>query len=209
MPQPPFRNLCLWTLWIQLVEEDREKWNRRYAGKAIELPEPDPFLVAHQEYLGSGRALDLACGTGGNAIFLAEHGYRVDAVDISWHALSQLHAIARARALRVRCILVDLDYFPVPAARYDLVVAFYFYDPRLLTSVREALKPGAILIYCTFNIRHTRINPRFNPAYLVQPEGLGAQFPDFEILFHETAAGDGEHISQLIARKPHAASPQP
>ncbi len=191
------------------MQEDREKWNRRYSGKTIDLPEPDPFLIAHQEYLGSGRALDLACGTGGNAIFLANHGYRVDAVDISWHALSQLQAIVRSRGLHVRCILTDLDYFPLPAARYDLVVVFYFYDPRLMLRIEEALKPGALIFYCTFNTRHTSINPEFNPAYLVHPDALASHFPDFHVLLHETSAGEKGNISRLIARKPHAEPPGP
>jgi len=207
-PQGSIKKLCPWRTRKQRVQEDREKWNRRYAGKAIELPQPDPFLAAHQEYLGSGRALDLACGTGGNAIFLAEHGYGVDAVDISWHALSQLQALARAGGLDLQCIQADLDYFPVPTARYDLVVVFYFYDPRLVTRIREALKPGALLVYCTFNTRHISVNPRFNPAYLVQPNGLGSHVSDFEILLHETSAGERGHLSRLIARKLPAPPPR-
>ena len=185
----------------EAVQADREKWNQRYAGTASELPEPDPFLVAHQECLGTGRALDLACGTGGNAIFLAEHGYRVDAVDISWNALSQLQAQTRTRALPVRCIVADLDDFPLPTARYDLVIVFYFYDPRLVARIKEAIKPGGLLIYCTYNVRHTSMRPEFNPAYLVQPDGLGSDFSDFEILLHEASTGEKDNISRLIAYK--------
>ena len=69
------------------MKNDREKWDLRYSKESGAFPAPDEFLVAHEEILRSGRALDVACGRGGNALFLAERGYSVDAVDISFQAL--------------------------------------------------------------------------------------------------------------------------
>lgn len=180
---------------------DREKWNQRYADESADIPAPDPFLVRHSDLLKSGRALDLACGRGGNAIFLAEAGYAVDAVDISDTALSRLQDYADQRGLNIRCIVADLDYFTLPAACYELVAVFYFFSESLLSSIRDALKCGGLLFYATYNKSHTSVQPGFNPDYLVEPEALGRYFNDFEILINEPEAGEERNVSRLVGRR--------
>ena len=75
------------------------------------FPRPILFLRQHSNLLKSGRALDLACGRGGNSVFLAEAGYTVDAIDISDTVLSRLKVYADQRRLNIRCIIADLDGF--------------------------------------------------------------------------------------------------
>jgi tellurite methyltransferase len=183
------------------MKTDREKWDKRYSRESRMSPGADEFLVRHADILTSGRALDPACGLGGNSIFLAEHGYEVDAIDISVKAISRLGEEVRSRGLPIRCITADLDYFPLPADTYDMVVVFYFFSETLITGVREALKQRGLLFFATFNTRHTSVMPTFNPAYLIPPDGLAAYFTDFDILTHETSAGDHGNVSRLICRK--------
>ncbi len=183
------------------MKADREKWDKRYSQESRQLPTPDEFLVAHREFLTSGRALDLACGLGANSIFLAEYGYEVDAVDISLEAISRLRAEVTRRRLRVRCIQADLDYFPLPRATYDVAAVFYFFSEDSIEGIKDALKHRGLLFYATYNERHTSVMPTFNPAYLIPPEALAAHFADFEILVHETSAGDKGNVSRLICRK--------
>jgi len=184
------------------VKTDREKWDLRYSKESEAFPLPDEFLVNHKNMLGSGRALDVACGRGGNAIFLAERGYSVDGVDISFQALYQLQTEALSRELDIRCVVADLDFFALPRNLYDLVIVFYFFSRPLMTSIKDALKRGGLIFYATFNERHISVRPEFNPAYLVPPDGLYPYFQDFDILVHETAAGENENVSRLIGRKP-------
>jgi SAM-dependent methyltransferase len=184
------------------LKNDREKWDLRYAGEARNLPAPDEFLVDHQDMLRAGRALDAACGRGANAIFLAERGYSVDAIDISIQALYFLQAEALRRGLDVRCVVADLDSYPLQRDIYDLIVVFYFFAKPLIRSIKGALKPGGLIFYATFNKRHTSVRPEFNPAYLVAPEGLASYFQEFDILIHETDAGENGNVSRLIGRKP-------
>jgi tellurite methyltransferase len=183
------------------LRNDREKWNRRYAGEPTDIPTPDPFLVQHSDLLRSGRALDIACGRGGNAIFLAEAGYAVDAIDISDIALSKLQVYADQRRLNIRCVVADLDYFTLPKECYDLVVVFYFFSEPRLPSIMDALKRDGLLFYATYNMRHTSVQPGFNPDYLVEPETLGSYFSNFEILISEPDAGEERNISRLVGRK--------
>jgi len=184
------------------MKSDRERWNRRYASEAFSAAEPDEFLVEHAGLLAPGRGLDLACGRGGNALFLAERGFRVDAVDGSFIAVAQLVAEATRRKLAVRGIVADLDDYPLPIGRYDAVVVFYFFDPRLMPSIEACLEAGGLLVYATYNHRHRSIKQEFNPAYLVPPQGLASYFDNLETLVCEEAAGDAGGVSRLIARKP-------
>jgi tellurite methyltransferase len=184
------------------MREDRERWDQRYGQEGIETPDPDPLLVTNRSLLESGTALDLACGRGGNALFLAEHGYRVYAMDISSTALVSLRREAVRRGLPVQCIVADLEDYPLPAKEYDLVTVFYFFDAALMTAIAAALRPAGLLFYATFNHRHTSLKPGFNPAYLVPRGGLKPIFPGLEILLDEPETGDHGNIAQLIARKP-------
>ena len=85
-----------------MAEADREKWDQRYAeGSYRARTYPSPFLVERLAELPRGRALDLACGAGRNALCLAEAGYAVEAVDISGVAVERARATARERGLDV------------------------------------------------------------------------------------------------------------
>jgi tellurite methyltransferase len=184
------------------VKSDREKWEQRYGSGAGALPAPDALLVASTGLLRSGRALDLACGRGANALFLAEHDYQVDAADISLTALQELQSEARRRRVDVACVAVDLDHFPLPAALYDVVMVFYFFSEPLIPSIKASLKPGGMLLYATYNVGHTRVKPGFNPAYLIEPDALSRHFADLEKILHEPHVGEHGNVSRLVARQP-------
>jgi len=183
------------------LKRDREKWESRYSARDRNAVGPDPFLAAHSDLLTGGRALDLASGLGGNALFAAQRGYRVHAVDISVNALSILQQEARRRKLDLCCIAADVDHFALPTGLYDLVMVFHFFSVPLMKSIQECLKDGGLLFYATFNHRHTSVKPGFNPKYLVPPGGLARFFLELEILVDEPDAGRGANLSRLIARK--------
>ncbi len=183
------------------MKRDREKWDERYAGREIDFPAPDNFLVEHRHLLTSGRALDLACGLGADSVFLAENGYAVDALDISLPALSRLRARAQRLELDIRPVVADLDYFPLPRDVYDLIVVFYFFSPPLMTAIADALKKRGLLFYATYNHRHTSVKPGFCKDYLVPAHGLMPYFPDLKVIVHEEEAGPDKNLARLIARK--------
>lgn len=184
------------------MKSDQERWDRRYGRELSSITAADEFLVHHAGLLTSGRGLDLACGRGGNALFLAERGYRVDAVDISAKAVAQLKSEAQRSGLDVRGIVADLDSYPLPTSCYDVVTVFYFFDPPLMPAIVECLKPGGLLFYATYNHRHRSLKPEFNPDYLVPSHGLVPYFQALEVLVHDEAAGEIGNISRLIGRKP-------
>lgn len=152
---------------------DREKWNRRYREGAYHgRTHPSAFLEECAAALPApGRALDLACGTGRNAAYLADLGFTVDAVDVSAEAL----AIGRARApaLPIRWLEHDLDSGFVPEAGYDVIVNIRFVNLPLLESLVPWLRPNGVMVVEQHlaTARDDVIGPR-NPAFRVAPGEL-------------------------------------
>lgn len=158
------------------------------------------MLFSHRDLLTGGRALDLAAGLGRNALFVAERGYTVDAVDISPRALERLKEAAKAGGLPVNCIEADLDSYAIPESTYDLVLVFQFFIRSLTAPIERCLKPGGLLFYSTFNYRHQSRKPEFNPAYLVPRGGLSPFFTELEVLLDEPVGGPDGNLARLIGR---------
>lgn len=186
------------------MRQDRERWDKRYLDEPDRFSDPDEFLVQSLPRLKQGRALDLACGLGGNALLLARNNFDVLAVDISLPALQALQSQAAAENIRMDCVCADLDYFPLPRSLFDLVIVFYFFERSLARPIVESLKPGGFLVYSTFNHRHVGLKPDFKPEYLAPAEGLASVFPDLETIVEDNAVGVGANVSRLLARKPGA-----
>jgi len=118
-----------------------EDWNRRYAGdELVWTAEPNRFLVAEADGLTPGRALDLAAGEGRNAVWLAERGWEVDAVDFADAGLQKGRRLAGRRGVEVHWIRADLERYAPERRAYDLVIIFYLHLPwaRLRPVLRRA-----------------------------------------------------------------------
>ena len=129
------------------------KWNARYAGRVPgNLPPPSPPLPVAVSGVRAGRALDLACGSGRHAIWLASRGWRVDAVDGSAAAISLLLANAERTGCRglidthVADLEADPPEFTIEPAAYDLIVDCYFLHRPLFAAIREGVRPGGLFV---------------------------------------------------------------
>lgn len=186
-------------------ESDRQRWDRKYAaGEGPAHFEPKPFLTQHHHLLAGGRALDVACGFGGNALYLASLGYRVDAVDASGFALDKVRTEAARRGLLVNLIQADLSHWWVPRACYDLIVVFYYLNRALMPALASGLRPGGLLFQANRNKRFLAVRPGFDPGYLLQPGELGrlARAAGLEVVHDSDSTPDADHNTRLIARQP-------
>lgn len=121
---------------------EREDWDRRYGGtELIWTAQPNRFVVEELGDLPPGRALDLGAGEGRNAVWLAERGWRVTAVDFSPVALEKGRRLAQARGVTVDWVLADLRGYQPEPATYDLVLVAYLH---LLPAGRAAVLGGAV-----------------------------------------------------------------
>ncbi|HET6682867.1 MAG TPA: class I SAM-dependent methyltransferase [Gaiella sp.] len=196
----------------------REDWNARYAGsELLWTAEPNRRFASEVEGLEPGRALDLACGEGRNAVWLAERGWRVTGVDFSDVALGKAERLAASRSVEVEWVLADvLEYTPKREA-FDLVTALYLQLPHeelasVLRSAVDALAPEGTLIvlgHDTTNLTEGLGGPRdasvlFTPEDVVpQLEGLAVERA--EKVLRTVALEDGEAtaIDALVrARRP-------
>jgi len=197
----------------------QEAWDEKHrlaAGDTSE--EPAGILRELWPLLPTGPALDLACGTGGNALFLAEHGRHVAAVDWSRGALDILKARAEARQIPVRRIQgieetsrsrgtgidllqANLEEIRLPKACFSLIVCIRYLQRSLFPQICRALHPGGMVLFETYTRAQLDFpgGPR-NPAYLLGCGELRKAFPELQTAFYrELRAGQG--IASLAAVK--------
>jgi SAM-dependent methyltransferase len=154
---------------------NRARWNLKHRDAEF-LGAPAPFLVECRRHLPRGRALDLACGLGANALYLAEEGLQVEAFDWSFEGLRKLASAASEKGLEVGAIACDVTRYPLPRERYDVLVCFRFLDRALWPSMVEALRPGGALVLETFSRRYLERRPDFPEEYCLEEGELLAAF---------------------------------
>jgi SAM-dependent methyltransferase len=131
---------------------DRAAWDERYAGKDLVWSAmPNRFLVDAVTGLEPGRALDLACGEGRNAVWLATLGWRVTGVDFSEVALGKARALAEHHEVTVEWVAADLTEWRPDPETFDLVAVVYLQPPPHLRALAwsiaaEAVAPGGRLV---------------------------------------------------------------
>lgn len=190
----------------------RDRWNDRYAqpGRQWMPATPSEWLAEHAELLtGGGRALDVACGDGRNALYLAQLGYTVDAIDVSDVAIDALRAATASRGLTTTIAprVVDLEREPLPAGPYDVIVVTNFLQRDLFEPLQEALAPGGLLVFETLARAHVdELGHSFNPAYLVEHGELPRAFARLAVVDqHEGVtqrSGQARGVAGIVARKP-------
>ncbi len=172
----------------------QDKWDGIY-GKASANGRPEPALVLKQyDYLlpGQGRALDLACGLGGNALFLAERGLSTTAWDLSAVAIARLRQVAADDQLDLVCEVRDLEKEPMPQSSFDVVVVSRFLDRNMNRSLAAALRPGGLLYFQTFVAdKDPAIGP-VNSAYLLRENELASTFEDLILRAYCEAGQTGD-----------------
>jgi SAM-dependent methyltransferase len=151
------------------VGMDRASWDRRYEGRELVwTAEPNRFLVAETETLAPGRAIDLACGEGRNAIWLAERGWQAVGADFSEVGLQKARELANRRGVNVEWVAADLrSYRPDPRA-FHLVLVFYLQVAArerrpILQAAAEAVAPGGTLLlvaHDSTNLQHGHGGPQ-------------------------------------------------
>ncbi len=168
------------------AEASRRKWDARYRNSHNAANSVAEVLRRNRQLLpAAGKALDLATGLGGNALFLAERGLEVAAWDISPVALAKLNQQAQQRGLTLHTQCRDIIAQPPEPESFDLIVVSRFLERSLCPAISAALKPGGLLFYQTY----TRANkggegPR-NPHFLLAAGELPKLFSNLQVLAYE------------------------
>ena len=198
-------------------------WDAKHSLVGREAAEaPAGILAELWPLLPTGAALDLACGSGRNAIFLAEHGRPVTAVDWSQAALDLLEKRAQTLRLPVRriqrieeaqqartgidLVQADLESAQLGVDSYFLILCVRYLQRSLFSQICRALRPGGMLLFETYTKAQLDFSggPR-NPAHLLDRGELRRAFPELQTVFYRELRAE-QGIASLAARKPQGRS---
>jgi SAM-dependent methyltransferase len=188
-------------------DSDRRRWDARYAADdPVMGAAPKPLVLELEPLLPRrGRALDIACGEGQLALWLAQRGLDVTAVDISPMALDKLRALAAAAGLveRIDVLEVDLDDgLPPLAPGLTLVTCIDFHAPEVIARARDLLAPGGMLLVQV--LLQARGGDR---PFRVAPGEALCLARDLRLRFYREGVMDGRALAQLLAQREPAELP--
>jgi SAM-dependent methyltransferase len=168
------------------------------------VKEPCEWLVHNRHLLPeAGDGLDLACGSGRNAIRLAEEGFRVVAVDRDAAVIQALDREAARRGLSIRAQVLDLEsgeVFPQPDT-FDLIVVVHYLHRPLFPALIRALRRGGVLVYETFTRAQAARGKPTNPAFLLEPGELARLVRPLTIVASREGDFDGRSVASVIAAR--------
>jgi len=187
---------------------EREAWDRRYAeGEYTPRVHPAPFLEEWVDRLPAGRALDVACGTGRNALRLAEAGLRVDAVDISAVAIERAGSEAEERGLELHWTVSDIDEFEILPGVYQAITVIRYRNRALWPRLIAALAPGGWVLV-EHHVKSSReVSGPQNPEFRLDPQELLEEFAGLRVVYYaeslEAADDGGRHyaLARMVACK--------
>lgn len=220
-PTPPFR---------PMTDRDRAKWDERYRlGQGPRGDRANRRLEPYAAFVGmladrctsagvTPCALDVACGLGGTARWLARRGWHVTAVDVSREAIAQARDLSAAETVagRISFLAVDLNrgersWRPRPGGA-DLVTCFYYLNRELWPALAAAVRPGGLFIHETFNL-HQQLHRRPSSVdKLLRPGELLAEVRGWgwAVLDYRSFGPDAERpFDAIVAKRPHPIADNP
>ena len=178
---------------------DLAAWEQRYrAQEETSEPSPSSVLVEAASSLPPGHALDLACGTGRNALWLAQHGWSVTAIDGSPIAIEILRQNAAGLPIETQIADLEDSSFTIAPDHYQLIAICYYLERKLFEPAKQALVPGGTLIAIAL-----LAEPGKDNSFRVEPGELPRYFAGWEILHHREGHDAWQHtVAEIVARKP-------
>lgn len=193
-------------------------WDDKYAVEDyVYGTEPNEFLRQHYQTLPKGKLLCLAEGEGRNAVFLAQQGYKVTAVDGSRVGLAKAKKLAQKKNVSIDIVQADLAHFELGISQWDGIVSIFCHLPpelrqRVHAQVVKALKPNGVLLleaYTPDQLQYATGGPPVAEMMMTQmllaQELNGLEFSHLQQLERHVVEGTGHHgkgaVVQLIAKK--------
>jgi len=183
-----------------------DKWANRHRLGEQANDQPHPLVVRFTSQLKPGRALDVACGTGRHALYLAERGWQVTAVDSSQVAVEILLERARQLGVSVDARLADLELgeFTIEPDSYDLIVNCGYLQRDLFPAIRAGVRVGGLVIAVVAMVDDDPNVTPMNSVFLLQPGELRAVFDGWNLL-HDFEGkpkekADGRAVAEIVVR---------
>jgi tellurite methyltransferase len=187
----------------------RSSWNDRYAARETRV-RPAAFIAEREHLLpATGRALDVAGGSGRHAVWLARRGFEVTLVDISDVALARAEAAATEASIALTTIQADLSNDPLPSGRFEVIIVVDYLDRDVWSALPSLLAPGGLLLACQPTVRNLERHPHPSARWLLDEGEIDVLAsvateadPDLRIVeVTEGWTGEGRHEAQLVLRR--------
>jgi len=187
---------------------NRALWDRKYEEGLPSLTKPDPFFVSAYERLvdrafpNAGMALDLAAGLGRHALWLADRGWHVSAVDVSEVAIGKIRQAARHLKVNINLLAIDAAEYTFEPAGFDLIVLFYHLDRGLFPKIVSALNPGGLFI-CKMAV-HRGPEPALEKAHFkpLDKNELVLLVPDLQVIENHERPARNRGVVEFVGKKP-------
>ena len=179
---------------------DQERWDQRYLDTATPFAEllPTQVIVDYGHLLPEeGQALDVACGLGANAMYLAQRGLQVSAWDISGVAIGRLGQNALGQSIEINTEVRDVLQNPPGAGSFDVVVVSRFLERALMPVLIQSIRPQGLLFYQTFiQEKDADVGPG-NPDYLLAENELLLMCNGMRVLAYREEGLIGQKTGQI------------
>jgi tellurite methyltransferase len=192
-----------WACYNEPIQESKElfllnsrdKWNLKYQQKIDQDVEPKPNdrLMSVSSYLQGGLALDVACGLGGNSLYLAKKGYQVHAYDIADKAINFLKIQAEKDQLPIIAHLSDLskgEGLEKADGPFELIVMTYYLERSLFPLLKSLVKKNGYFFMETYYMSLTAPDEGISERFKLKSQELLKEFAGWEILYYE------EHVQE-------------
>jgi len=165
--------------------------------------DPVQFLVDNADLLPKGRVLDVAMGTGRNAIYLAKMGFEVEGVDISPEAVSAALESAEGSGVMIKAQVADLEKaFHIKEDAYDVIICSNYLQRSLIPEMKNGLRRGGMIVYETHIVDQAQFGEPKNPDYLLEHNELLDMFRELRCLRYREGIFEGSiAIAGIIAQK--------
>lgn len=166
------------------------------------IQKPEDFIVRFQDRIPAGaEVLDVGCGAGRHALFLARAGCSVIAMDQSAEHLKTVERMAANEGLTLRAVQADVERMSLLPARLDVIVNTLFLYRPLFAEYSRALRPGGLLFFRTFTSDQMDVLGHERPRreFLLEPGELRAAFPALGIVYYDESISEGRAMATLVA----------
>jgi len=188
-------------------EEPRAHWNLKFGQGPTSLTQPDPFFIsaykrfADQFFPNAGVALDLACGLGRHALWLASRHWQVSAIDLSDVAIEKVRLAAIQLNVKLDLCAADAADYEFEPMRFDLVVLFYHVDRRLFPKIVSSLNRGGLLI-CKARLRRNSVTGATSVSTDPLDKGeLPSLVPSLQVMYHKERSVRERGVVEFVGRK--------
>ena len=185
-----------------MVDADRKRWNERYRALGTTTSEPSPLITSLADVLPkTGRALDIAGGTGRHAIWLAERGLDVTLLDVSERALDIAKTNAREAGIALRTQQMDLDA-DFPHGPWDLILCFHYLQRSLFKIIPSHLASKGLFVFVQPTKSNLERHPKPSARYLLEDGELRGLIHELDVVVLEEGwTPEQRHEARLVAQR--------